>query len=99
MPRLGAEKVMRVLPPPEGRMSVSSALRIAIFSTTVPEYSSSTSMITVSYGSVFLPSSSSPNSTRGTGIMNRLFERYGPHKGNIEGRKNGVLISNGSGED
>ncbi|MES2445321.1 MAG: translational GTPase TypA, partial [Pseudomonadota bacterium] len=36
--------------------------------------------------------------TRGTGIMNRLFERYGPHKGHIEGRKNGVLISNGSGE-
>ena len=36
--------------------------------------------------------------TRGTGIMNRLFEKYGPHKGNIEGRKNGVLISNGPGE-
>jgi len=36
--------------------------------------------------------------TRGTGIMNRLFEKYGPHKGNIEGRKNGVLISNGVGE-
>ncbi len=36
--------------------------------------------------------------TRGTGIMNRLFEKYGPYKGNIEGRKNGVLISNGSGE-
>ncbi|PZU10031.1 translational GTPase TypA [Sphingomonas sp.] len=36
--------------------------------------------------------------TRGTGIMNRLFEKYGPHKGNIEGRKNGVLISNGAGE-
>ncbi len=36
--------------------------------------------------------------TRGTGIMNRLFERYGSHKGNIEGRKNGVLISNGAGE-
>jgi GTP-binding protein len=36
--------------------------------------------------------------TRGTGIMNRLYEKYGPHKGNIEGRKNGVLISNGSGE-
>ena len=36
--------------------------------------------------------------TRGTGIMNRLFERYGPHKGQIEGRKNGVLISNGAGE-
>ena len=36
--------------------------------------------------------------TRGTGIMNRLFERYGPFKGMIEGRKNGVLISNGAGE-
>ncbi len=36
--------------------------------------------------------------TRGTGIMNRLFEKYGPHKGRIDGRKNGVLISNGSGE-
>ena len=36
--------------------------------------------------------------TRGTGIMNRLFEKYGPYKGPIEGRKNGVLISNGSGE-
>jgi GTP-binding protein len=36
--------------------------------------------------------------TRGTGIMNRLFEKYGPFKGNIEGRKNGVLISNGAGE-
>ncbi|HEV2080677.1 MAG TPA: translational GTPase TypA [Allosphingosinicella sp.] len=36
--------------------------------------------------------------TRGTGIMNRLFERYGPYKGRIEGRQNGVLISNGSGE-
>ena len=36
--------------------------------------------------------------TRGTGIMNRLFEKYGPHRGPIEGRKNGVLISNGSGE-
>ncbi len=36
--------------------------------------------------------------TRGTGIMNRLFEKYGPYKGTIEGRKNGVLISNGNGE-
>jgi len=36
--------------------------------------------------------------TRGTGIMNRLFEKYGPHKGTIDGRKNGVLISNGNGE-
>ena len=35
--------------------------------------------------------------TRGTGIMNRLFERYGPYKGVIEGRQNGVLISNASG--
>jgi len=31
--------------------------------------------------------------TRGTGIMNRLFERYGPYKGPITGRQNGVLIS------
>ncbi|MBS0480804.1 MAG: translational GTPase TypA [Proteobacteria bacterium] len=36
--------------------------------------------------------------TRGTGIMNRLFERYGAHKGPIEGRINGVLISNATGE-
>src|SRR5690349_21391781 len=36
--------------------------------------------------------------TRGTGIMNRLFEKYGPHAGPIEGRANGVLISNGTGE-
>ena len=36
--------------------------------------------------------------TRGTGIMNRLFEKYGPYKGPIEGRANGVLISNGTGE-
>ena len=31
--------------------------------------------------------------TRGTGIMNRLFEKYGPYKGPIPGRQNGVLIS------
>jgi len=36
--------------------------------------------------------------TRGTGVMNRLFEKYGQHKGAIEGRPNGVLISNGTGE-
>jgi len=36
--------------------------------------------------------------TRGTGIMNRLFEKYGPYKGPIEGRINGVLISNSDGE-
>ena len=36
--------------------------------------------------------------TRGTGIMNRLFEKYGPYKGTIEGRQNGVLISNATGD-
>ncbi|MFN2258438.1 MAG: translational GTPase TypA [Parasphingopyxis sp.] len=36
--------------------------------------------------------------TRGTGIMNRLFEKYGPYKGAIEGRANGVLISMEQGE-
>ncbi len=36
--------------------------------------------------------------TRGTGIMNRLFEKYGPFKGKIEGRANGVLISKENGE-
>ncbi len=36
--------------------------------------------------------------TRGTGIMNRVFEQYGPHRGQIAGRQNGVLISNGAGE-
>ena len=36
--------------------------------------------------------------TRGTGVMNRVFERYGPWKGPIAGRINGVLISNGDGD-
>jgi GTP-binding protein len=36
--------------------------------------------------------------TRGTGIMNRLFHGYAPHKGPIEGRREGVLISNAQGE-
>src|SRR3546814_3729510 len=36
--------------------------------------------------------------TRGTGIMNRLFEKYGPYKGQIAGRPNGVLIYNSTGE-
>ncbi|MBW8783551.1 MAG: translational GTPase TypA [Novosphingobium sp.] len=36
--------------------------------------------------------------TRGTGVMNRLFERYGPYKGPLEGRSTGVLISNATGE-
>jgi GTP-binding protein len=36
--------------------------------------------------------------TRGTGIMNRLFHGYAPHKGPIQGRRNGVLISTDQGE-
>jgi GTP-binding protein len=36
--------------------------------------------------------------TRGTAVMNRLFHAYGPHKGEIPGRRNGVLISNDMGE-
>ncbi|QJC27477.1 GTP-binding protein TypA/BipA [Anaplasma platys] len=36
--------------------------------------------------------------SRGTGIMNRLFHGYAPHKGDIAGRVNGVLISTGQGE-
>ncbi|MBX9760563.1 MAG: translational GTPase TypA [Beijerinckiaceae bacterium] len=36
--------------------------------------------------------------TRGTAIMNRLFHEYAPHRGEIQGRRNGVLISNDSGE-
>jgi len=36
--------------------------------------------------------------TRGTAIMNRLFHSYAPHKGAIQGRRNGVLISNDKGE-
>ncbi len=36
--------------------------------------------------------------TRGTAIMNRLFHEYAPWKGEIPGRRNGVLISNEQGE-
>ena len=36
--------------------------------------------------------------TRGTGVLNRLFARYEPYKGAIEGRRNGVLVSNSDGE-
>ncbi len=36
--------------------------------------------------------------TRGTGVMNRMFHSYAPHKGPIEGRRNGVLVSTGDGE-
>ena len=36
--------------------------------------------------------------TRGTAVMNRLFHGYAPYKGPIQGRRNGVLISNDQGE-
>jgi GTP-binding protein len=36
--------------------------------------------------------------TRGTAVMNRLFHAYGPHRGPIAGRSNGVLISTDAGE-
>ncbi|MBL8643173.1 MAG: translational GTPase TypA [Rhodospirillaceae bacterium] len=36
--------------------------------------------------------------TRGTGIMNRLYHGYAPHKGVIAARRTGVLISTDSGE-
>jgi len=36
--------------------------------------------------------------TRGTGIMNRLFHGYASHRGPIQGRRNGVLISTDQGE-
>ncbi len=36
--------------------------------------------------------------TRGTAVMNRLFHNYAPFKGEIPGRRTGVLISNGQGE-
>ncbi len=36
--------------------------------------------------------------TRGTAVMNRLFHGYAPHKGEIPGRRTGVLISNATGE-
>jgi GTP-binding protein len=36
--------------------------------------------------------------TRGTAVMNRLFHGYAPFKGEMAGRRNGVLISNAAGE-
>jgi len=36
--------------------------------------------------------------TRGTGILSRIFHSYMPYKGDIDGRHNGVLISNSTGE-
>jgi GTP-binding protein len=35
--------------------------------------------------------------TRGTGVMSRIFLGYEPWKGAIEGRRNGVLVSNAGG--
>ena len=37
------------------------------------------------------------NTTRGTGIMSHVFEEYGPWAGEIEGRRQGVLISQDDG--
>jgi GTP-binding protein len=36
--------------------------------------------------------------TRGTGVLNRIFHGWTPHKGSMPGRKNGVLISIEDGE-
>ena len=36
--------------------------------------------------------------TKGKGILTSLFHSYQPHKGEIEGRHNGVLISNSAGQ-
>ncbi len=36
--------------------------------------------------------------TKGTAIMNRLFHAYLPWKGELQGRRNGVLLSNDAGE-
>jgi GTP-binding protein len=38
------------------------------------------------------------NLTRGSGLISNIFDRYEPHKGEIGGRKNGVLISMDDGE-
>lgn len=38
------------------------------------------------------------NLTRGTGLMSHIFDGYEPYKGELAGRKNGVLISQDDGE-
>ena len=38
------------------------------------------------------------NLTRGTGLISNIFDGYEPYRGEIEGRKNGVLISMDDGE-
>ncbi|MEK9610092.1 MAG: translational GTPase TypA [Alphaproteobacteria bacterium] len=35
--------------------------------------------------------------TRGTGVLNRIFHSYAPYRGDVEGRRNGALISTDSG--
>ncbi len=36
--------------------------------------------------------------SRGTAVMNRLFHAYAPYRGEVQGRRNGVLISTDAGE-
>ena len=36
--------------------------------------------------------------TRGSGVLNRVFSHYEPHRGSIEGRLRGVLVSNSDGD-
>jgi GTP-binding protein len=36
--------------------------------------------------------------SRGTAVLNRVFHGYAPHKGDLQGRRNGVLISTDEGE-
>lgn len=36
--------------------------------------------------------------TRGTAVLNRLFHGYAPFKGEVQGRRTGVMISNGDGD-
>jgi GTP-binding protein len=36
--------------------------------------------------------------TRGSGVLNRVFSHYEAYKGAIEGRRNGVLVSNSDGD-
>ena len=38
------------------------------------------------------------NLTRGTGLMSHVFDEYGPSKGEMAGRRNGVLVSQEEGE-
>jgi len=46
----------------------------------------------IGYSSEFL------TDTRGTGVMHHVFHEYGPFIGELPGRQNGVMISNGAGE-